>query len=192
MAVVIEAISVVVRRNAIARKFPGGWEAFVESIETKKFCFDDDLARIGFMDPSDVESYVKGLEAVGLQFEANGRCVDLAVVDQMSGPTGICEWIQFGVLPFDDHGGTIAACWLFDEHRIGKGLHLKEGSDGSTRLQVHMPAAWTFEGSLSQKSRRVLKSEMDASLRFLRRDERGLDVYLDLSSGKEVYVGRHD
>ena len=58
MAILVEAISVVIKRSVIDQKFPGGWEAFVEDCPNRTLCADSALARVGFMTPVDVESYV--------------------------------------------------------------------------------------------------------------------------------------
>src|SRR5260370_3074825 len=87
MAVLVEAISVVVRRDAIDRAFDGGWRAFVSRLPNATLCTDDQLARVGFMDPKAVENFVKGLEAAGLVFLRSGKCADIAAVDQQRGRT---------------------------------------------------------------------------------------------------------
>jgi hypothetical protein len=51
MAVLVEAISVVVRRDAIDRSFEGGWMAFVSRVPNATLCTDNQLARVDFMDP---------------------------------------------------------------------------------------------------------------------------------------------
>jgi hypothetical protein len=113
MAVSIEAISVVVRRDAIDRTFDGGWSAFVSSVPNATLCTDDQLARVGFMDPKAVENFVKVLEAAGLVFLRSGKCVNIAVVDQQRGPTMPSDWLEFARIPFGKTGGKVAACWLF-------------------------------------------------------------------------------
>src|SRR5215467_646371 len=123
MAVLVEAISVVVRRDAIDRAFDGGWRAFVSSVPNATLCTDDQIARVGFMDPKAVENFVKGLEAAGLVFLRSGRCVDIAVIDQQRGPTMPCEWIEFAQIPFGKSGGKVAACWLFEGPRLAVGIH---------------------------------------------------------------------
>jgi len=51
MAVLVEAISVVVRRDAIDRSFGGGWRAFVSCVPNTTLSTDDQLARVGFTSP---------------------------------------------------------------------------------------------------------------------------------------------
>ena len=60
MAVLVEAISVVVRRVAIDRAFDDGWKAFVSRVPNATLCADDQLARVGFMDLKAVENFLKG------------------------------------------------------------------------------------------------------------------------------------
>ena len=47
MAVLVEAISVIVRRPAIDERFNGGWPAFLQAIPNRMGCHGNDLARVG-------------------------------------------------------------------------------------------------------------------------------------------------
>lgn len=51
------------------------------------------------------------------------------------------------------------------------------------------PPEWRIENSLSHSFGIAPTSENGNSLRFLREENR-VEVYLDLLTGKEVYVGR--
>jgi hypothetical protein len=66
MAVLVEGISVIVRRDAVQSLYPGGWEGFVADAPNKTLCADPNLARVGFMAPDDVKAFVAQLERVGL------------------------------------------------------------------------------------------------------------------------------
>ena len=144
MAVLIEAISVVVKCEAIEEKFDGGWKAFVDSIPNATFCSDGELARIGFLDPADVQTYIGFLEASGLQIIADSEFIDGAVIDQQHGPTLRCDWLEFAKLNFAERG-KVSACWLFEGPRICSGLHLR-----STQMSLATPSGWIYEGSLSE------------------------------------------
>jgi hypothetical protein len=61
MSVLAEAISVVIRVDAIEHRFPGGLEGLRRTVPNQTFCCDGELARVGFMDPADAEAYVAGL-----------------------------------------------------------------------------------------------------------------------------------
>jgi len=46
MTVLVEGISVIIKREVIERKFPGGWQDFVKDVPNQTLCADDELARI--------------------------------------------------------------------------------------------------------------------------------------------------
>lgn len=171
MAVLVEAISVIVRRSAITQRFKGGWAAFLNAIPNATGCHDDDLARVGFMSPDGVQAFVSELEAGGLIFRRDGQAVDIAVVDQVRGPTVPAPWLEIGTIELPHI--KVKACW----------------PAGSELEEIALPPGWEFEGSLSQKPGFVAEGTEGDRLKFLRH-ERGTDVYLDLLSGKEVFVAR--
>lgn len=171
MAVLIEAISVVIKRSAIDEKFESNWEGFVADVPNETLCADDELARVGFMTPIDVKSYVKYLEKLGFKYQVNGSAVDLVVVDQQRGFAAPCNWAEFGFVNIDNN--RIAAC---------------RAVDGSNSPLL-TPDEWEYEGSLSQTFGFVPSEHIDKSLAFLRH-EAGLDVYCSALTGKEVFIGR--
>lgn len=173
MAVLIEAISVVLRRAAIERTFPGGWSRFIDYVPSDTLCADDKLARVGFMSPSDVKSFIEAIEQMGLQYIRDGVAVDLVVVDQQRGPSVPCEWLEFGHVSIDEAENRVAVS--------------RDTASNSNALAT--PEGWTFSGSLSEKFTFVPNQDMDSKLRFLRK-EGDLDVYLNVDTGKEVFLGR--
>lgn len=68
MAILIEAISVVVRINALHRNYEGGRRAFEENAPNKTLCSDDEIARVGFMAPADARAFAEALERNGLVY----------------------------------------------------------------------------------------------------------------------------
>jgi len=175
MAVLIEAISVIIRADALREKFPGGLDAFMTIIPNRTFCFDGELARVGFMTPQDVNTFVTQLEQAGLEFVHAGKTVDFAVVDQHQGLTAPCDWLEFGRVAVNAKGDKITACLL---------------ATGQA-TKIHIPEGWKFEGSLSDSGHFVPNQDIDKNLEYLR-SENGVDVYLDKTTGKEVYIGRTD
>lgn len=171
MAVLVEAISVIVRRDAMEKRFPGGWQGFLRQVPNATLCSDRDIARVGFMSPADVKAYTSMLEAGGLVFRKDGQAADFAVVDQLRGPTLPAPWLEFGKI--ETGGMKISACWIA----------------GHSPKEIALPDGWEYEGSLSAKPGFVAENEVDGQLKFLRREE-GLDVYLDLRTGKEMFRGR--
>jgi hypothetical protein len=189
MAVLIEGISVIVRRDAIGSRFAGGWAAFAAAVPNHTLCTDGDVARVGFMAPADVEAFVDELTPYGLssngltmRFVIDGSFQDIAVVDQQRGLTMPCEWLEFARIPCED--GQIAICWLNEGLRQADGIHPPTGG-----LPVAFPEGWHYARSLSKQFGFVQSGEEAERLRFLRTEE-GLDVFLDLRTGKEVFIGR--
>jgi hypothetical protein len=174
MAVLIEAISVVFRVDAIEHRFPGGWEAFKSTVPNATLCADGEIARVGFMAPPDVQGFIEELEQNGLQFRSENSSKDIVVVDQIRGPTMTCDWAEFGHVDWGGKGHQVAACRLV-------GSHLK---------QIVTPAGWECEESLSASFGFVPTEHEQKSMRFLRH-ENGLDVYHNLLTDQEVFVGRN-
>jgi hypothetical protein len=183
MAVLVEAISVIVRRDSIDRRFIGGWNAFLKIIPNATLCYEDELARVGFMEPGGVGDFINRLEQSGLVFLENRKAVDIVVCDQFEGPTTACDWIEFGKLPINGDN-KVAAAWLFEGRRIMPGLHFNSRSFG-----LAVPAGWRYEDSLSHNGQHISETEAIKNLEFLR-SENGVEVYWNKITNKEVYVGR--
>jgi hypothetical protein len=173
MAVLVEGISVIVKRTAIDAGFPGGWQAFIGIVPNQTLCADDSIARVGFMHVDDVEGFVKELERLGMTFLRDGNALDIAVVDQFRGPTTGCDWLEFGHVDFGESGEPVAVCRLA----------------GDTLNVVATPDGWKYEGSLSSNYGIVESDYSDEGLKFLR-SQNGVDVYINISTGQEVYIGR--
>jgi hypothetical protein len=146
MAVLVEAISVIVRRDAIDEKYRGGWTAFVGTGPNGTLCYDDQIARVSFMAPDAVERFVDHLRREGLEFLDHGIAQDLVVVDQQKGPTTACQWLEFGRVPFENSGGSVSVCWFFDLPRTsGSGMYMP-----IQPMTIAIPHGWQFAGSLSE------------------------------------------
>ena len=145
MAVLVEGISVIVRRSAIDSEYAGGWPGFLSEVPNPTLCYDDDIVRIGFMEPSEVEAFVRHLERNGLRFLDEDTAIDIVVVDQQTGLTTGCDWLEFGKLNFGKEG-KVSACWLYEGPRMGHGLHMR-----GTSMKLATPVGWEYEGSMSKK-----------------------------------------
>ena len=152
MAVLCEAISVVVRLDSIDAYFKGGWLSFKDKTPNATMCSDGELVRVGFLSPDQVEEFIGQLESGGLQFSPKSgwknlfgskRTInDIVVVDQHQGPTMPCPWIEFG--KFDIDGHKISMCWLFEGERLVPGMHFKEG-----QLNLAAPDGWSPSNTAS-------------------------------------------
>lgn len=173
MAVLVEGISVIVRRKSIEDKCPLGWNGFVDNMPNATLCADDEIARVGFMTPQDVKDFIEHLESCGLVFREDNKAVDIAVADQIGGLTLQCDWLEFGQVTLNESGTRVAACRYA----------------GSHSTQLITPENWQYEESLSNTHVFAPSETLDETLKFLRH-ENGLDIYLNLVTGKEVYAGR--
>jgi len=174
MAVLVEGISVIIQRSVIEEKYPGGWQGFVAGAPNKTLCADEELARVGFMTPVDVEAYVKHLGQYGFQYLAEGEAIDLVVADQLRGLLAECDWCEFSQVSGGSNNlDRIAGCRAV----------------GSKAKTLSCPDGWKYEGSLSQMYAFVPTADLAKNMKFLRH-QNGLDVYLNQLTGKEVYMGR--
>jgi len=172
MAVLLEILSVVIRHDAIRRAFRGGWAAFERApAPNRTLCSDGELIRIGFMHPADAAAYISTLEAAGLIYQRDGQAVDLALVDQQRGLLLPAPWLEVGLLCIN--GREVAACWLTDRQPDN----------------LAVPPGWKYEGSASQHPCLCAEADDGDRFKFLRRQD-NVDVYLNLVSGKEVFVAR--
>ena len=64
MAVLVEALSVIIRLAAIEHVYEDGWSSFVELVPSQMLCADDDLARVGFMLPDAVGDFLEKLKVL--------------------------------------------------------------------------------------------------------------------------------
>lgn len=172
MAVLVEAVSVVVRADALMEKIPGDWDALQAIVHDPPLCTDHEIARAGFMAPQEAALFVHQLQHAGLEFLRAGHAVDIAVVDQLCGPTTPCDWLEFGQVNLGGNGPRVAACRLA----------------GGRAMEVVTPSGWKFEDSLSASFSFVPGKHTRPGWQYLRRAH-GLDVYFDPATGKELYVG---
>lgn len=172
MAVLVEAISVVIKTDALLRAF-GSLGRFQFSVPNETYCTDGELARAGFMHPDDVRDFVTRLEARGLQYQVEGQSQDLVVIDQQVGFLAPCDWAAFGRVGWQgDSAKRIGACML----------------NGSSFTQVEVPNGWMYEGSLSQSFGFIPNGNED-SLDLVETRE-GVEVYQSPLSEKPMYVAR--
>lgn len=106
MSVLCEAISVVVPQRVLAEKYPGGGQAHRRHCPDRSYCTDGTLARVGFNGPAQVERYVADLTDRGLRLADTRGFRDLAVIDQFTGLTMPCDWLEWR------REGRVTRAWL--------------------------------------------------------------------------------
>jgi tetratricopeptide (TPR) repeat protein len=163
MAVLIEGFSVVIRNSTLAAKYPDGVEGYRRDCPNATFCADESLSRVGFMVLSDAEVFVAQLVKKGLLPSQKETAEDVAVLSLEQGPLQPCPWIELGRL------GQAVIAW----------------QAGTKRGNLHAPSGWNPKRHLQK----ISADEMKRRLKFIR-FEGNIDVYLDKTTGQEVFVGR--
>jgi hypothetical protein len=131
MSVLVEALTVVIRRDRLTAIHPGAVDQFFKNAPNKTARADSHLVAVGFMNPDDVRVYVRTLEQeAGFRHLEDGECIDVAVVSQIGGLIAPCKWLAVGT----DARGVVHA-WL-------------KGTEPGPIATFH---EWVFEGSMSQR-----------------------------------------
>jgi hypothetical protein len=73
MPVLVEANSVIVRRDAIDARMQGGWEEFQRLAPAENLCADEDIVRVGFDEIEAAAEFVGLLLARGLRYGAGSK-----------------------------------------------------------------------------------------------------------------------
>jgi hypothetical protein len=172
MAVLVEAFSVIVKISSIRDNYRGGWEAFKKDCPNGTLVSDGEVARIGFTEPRHVVVMIDRLKMVGFKFAGESKESDFCVVDQLTGPTTVCDWIDVGTVPMDGD----------DTHLVTAG-RLK----GSQLQALMKPVGWKFKGSLSEKPNFMNVADVFQRIKFLRMEgDKG--VFWDPVDKAEVFI----
>ena len=160
MAVLIEAVCAVVRRDAIEARVAGGWSAFMAAVPTGAFCYDDEIASVGFMAVEDAETFLAHLQSLGLRTDA-GADGDTCLVEQLGRSGAPAAWLGMTRMATPEIGGEVTAAFL----------------RGTRESRVVMPGGWKFEGSVSQTPLEFRRID-SGRLKFLRNQD-NVEVYWD-------------
>jgi len=145
MAILVEGFAVIVRRQTINERFPGGWTAFEKATPPARTCEDGKLVSTSFEDEAKACAFIASLTSRGLTFA--GAAPDIALASPNA--ERIAPWLETSRIKQAD--GAVLACWLFDEPRIPvPGVHLK-----SLQFDLHLPPGWQYAGSLTEKFSRA-------------------------------------
>jgi len=97
MSVMLEFSNVIIRRDSIENKYPGGWEEWKKN---HKFWYDDHLYRTGSMgDDEHIYEELNSYGMVGIQEDPQGRKVWVDYCNITTGPEvellyGECDWVE--------------------------------------------------------------------------------------------------
>ena len=172
MAVLIEAVCAVVRRDAIQERIPEGWAAFSAAVPTVAFSYDDELASVGFMVVADAEAFLSHLKALGLRVNLESGDGDVCLVEQLGRVGAPAAWLSTTRIHTEELGGEVTIAFL----------------KGTRERRIVTPSEWKFQGSASQTPFEFAR-DGESRLRLLRSQD-NVDVYWDEQQRREVYVGR--
>lgn len=173
MAVLIEAISVIVRRDTIEEKYPGGLDQYIKDCPNRSLCMDGEIVRVGFMTPKDTYAFTENLELFGFRCVTDEQFDEIAVADHIGGFALPVEWLQLLDLKIFEGNQKFMVCKI----------------KGSAIGDVAFPVGWNYETSLSKHSLSGDTESMESRLIFLRH-EKGGDFYLDILTNEEMFIER--
>jgi hypothetical protein len=173
MAVLVEAISVVIRLETIAEKYPGGVEQYITDCPTRTLCMDEEIVRVGFMSPVDMRAFIEDLVGLGFNYIEDEGFDEIAVVDQFDGIFLPCNWLEYLKLVIFEGDIRVMIC-----KRIGAAIG-----------NIVFPDGWDYQTSLSKRTLSLESERCEKRLIFLRR-KGSRCFYLDALTGKEVFIDR--
>ena len=177
MGVLIEGISVVVKRSVIEERYPGGLDQFCLDIPNDTYCADENLVRVGFMHPDDVAAFCEHLKTFGIHYVVNGTAEDLVVIDQQRGCMSPCGWVELWNVYRDPEvtpaTPKVLVCTVI----------------GGVWIEFQEPVGWTWEGSLSESFAFAQTEDVDKSFTYLGEEE-NVEVYRNELTGRPAFVGR--
>jgi hypothetical protein len=176
MAVLVEAFSVIVRKEALERKFPGGLDGYQRQLPNGTYCADEQLCRVGFMADADAMAHARGLVSAGLQGPAAGPSPELAIVSAASGHLIPCEWLEVELRWYPCGG-----------HQVGV---MVAKLPGANVTQFSTPAGWR------PKPMTLFSAEdLIATHELVKVDRTGagsVETYRHRQTGDLIYIGRPD
>ena len=168
MSILVEALTIVVRRITLDLAYPGGHEAWIARHQTyaapaRYVSVDDHLVGVSFFSGA-LEEELEHLVEAGLVVLDDDEFQNVAVVDQADGLGYPCTWLEWMRPPVDgDRAPLYSMVWL-------------HGTDPGT---LAVPDGWTAGGSelIPQQLRNV-----PAMLLLAQLDD--ADEWLDVSTGR--------
>lgn len=143
MAILIEGISIVIRRNAlekhiddfiIAEKFNPWWMALDSYTDNTLVCISNQNPSCAdnleiedgdvFIFPNCITGVIEALERTGCTFMKDGQAIDIAIVDSISGILTPVSWLNFTRISINDGEGEVGACWSHNDAIPSDGLSL--------------------------------------------------------------------
>lgn len=162
--ILVECYAVVVRTEAIKNNFEGGYLAYLTTQPNKTHVSDGELDATYFMVWEDLLEYCHFLISCGLHMES-----DICLFHMVHGPLNKCSWISWE-----------RTQWFGKSDEKYTFARLNNSTIG-TKVT---PKWWTPEKSIQESDYSVPKEL------HLIGNKDGLCKYLNMKTGKIVYIGR--
>ena len=176
MAVLVEGFTVIVRKEALERNFPGGLDAYQRQLPNGTYCADEQLCRVGFMAQADAMAHARHLVAAGLQGPVDGPSPELAIVSAATGHLIPCDWLELQVRWYP-HGGQ----------QVGVTVAKLPGADVT---QFNAPAGWR-----PAPMTLISPEDLMATYELVKVERKGggsVETYRHRQTGDLIYIGRPD
>ena len=102
MAILVDRLSLIVRKDSIAALLPGGRKQLEALAGTSSVCSDHQLVRVGCINAYAARTLLVELQSFGFSYLRGGKAVDMVVCDPQWGLFVPCDWLQFTCLASDD------------------------------------------------------------------------------------------
>lgn len=102
MAIAAHNISVIIKYEAVLDNYPNGWSSFRKTVDKASCVTDREIISVQFDNPMEVKSFVNTLMQFGLTWEHENTAIDFVIVDEKSGPTSDCTWIEVEEVDLDN------------------------------------------------------------------------------------------
>lgn len=177
MAVLVEAISVLVTHSALQERFPGGQAAYQQTCPNSSYCSDGKICRVSFMVFEDAVRYTNALAKHGFAEPWSNGSREIAVVDESEGFLTPCDWLRIDLRTFLDDQGRVFGATI-------------AGLPDEEPVTFSAPAQWR-----PRRFERVTKEDLEQNYEVLRVDrtpDNGGTVvaYRHRETGGVIYVGR--
>ena len=189
MAILTEALSVIIKDHSLRNKFIEGLEEFLLTIPNNTYCSDGLIHRVGFMTPQDAEAFVRNLQRNGLTFVYENQCIDIAVVDMLLGPTLKCNWLGFarqkffsGQEQYKHSEDDFSIVWLLSVNGI-YGIPL----DNEAECDIAVSQGWTPDKAIYGNN--FIPNEKIKDKLIELGNENGIAKFWFAGTGEVVYVG---
>ena len=177
MAVVVEGFSVIVRKEALQRSFPGGLDAYLRQLPAGIYCSDEHFCCAAFMAQDDAMAHARVLVSAGLQGPLDGSSPELAIVSTAAGHHVRCNWLELQVRWYSSDG-----------QKIGVTVAKLPGADVT---QFSVPAGWRGPASMTLLTR----EDLIATYELVKVDSKGggsVETYRHRQTGDLIHIGRPD